>query len=120
MLDTSRTKRALGDGLYHREFDNTYWCLVRHEGKLRSGKIHASNKTQAKKLLPGVKAALIAKPVETAKTITPLAKDLTLRELADLFLAFQSDAATATIGKRTLDLRTLIVTKHLTPWFEKE
>lgn len=118
MLDTSRTKRALGDGLYYREFDGKYFCLVRHEGKLRSAVIPARNKTEARKLLPGVKAALIAKPVEAPKAIDPLSRDLTLRELADLFLAFQSDPATATIGERTLDLRTLIARKHVLPYFE--
>ena len=115
-----RSKRALGGGLYHRAFDNRYFCLVRHEGKLRSRVVPAKNKTEAKKLLPSIKAALLAEPVKERKTnIDPLKRDLTLSELADLFLAFQSDLATARIGKRTLELRTLILRKHVLPFFEK-
>ncbi len=115
-----RSKRALGDGLYYREFDGRFFCLVRHEGRLRSRVVPAKNKTEAKKLLPSIKAALLAEPVKETKTnIDPLKRDLTLSELADLFIAFQSDPATARIGKRTLELRTLIVRKHLLPFFEK-
>jgi integrase len=114
-----RTKRALGGGLYYRECDRKFFCLVRHEGKLRSRVIPAKNVTEAKKLLPAIKAALIEQAVPDKRNeVNALSKDLTLRELVDLFLAYQSDPATATVGPRTLELRTLIARKHVVPWFE--
>jgi integrase len=99
---------ALGGNLYER--GDSYFVIVRVKGEQRVAALQARNRTDAKREAPRVLARLLNR----RSGIGAGDPNVTLRELADDFLAHEGGPS-GRLAPRTLELRRLLLTKHVLP-----
>jgi integrase len=104
----SQKRTALGGGLYQR--GDSFFAIVRKDGQQRVRALKATTKTEAKREAPGVIAELLGRPSGLAAG----ARNVTLRQLADDFLAHEAGPSRR-LSARTRELRKLLLNKHVLP-----